>query len=627
MNQFSKITITSILLLALPFAMRAQEKNKPTGFNALEYSLQKRHVKKGVPFENRKLTDNLFFSFLLGGQKIAPNGVNEFDAGPNLTLSVGKLFTPTSAARFSFNVAQNNRFIGKPLIRYGASVDHLYNVTSYIMGFDPNRRLELLTVEGIGVQSVSLNKVNKVALDAHFGLQMKVHINPKFDVFIEPQVGLATRSLNHALEKDRAYNLFYGISAGGRYIMRDGGFIKTVDDVKLGTSGFWSVGTGAQMHLSGIEGSGIGPSMHIAVGRWLLPGVGFRVSGSLSTNTWHQANYEANLKEGTPAYICHETSSYVGGRAEVMFDPVMFFKKIDEDEKVKMKLFLGGEFGKMSKENRDLPIRRFYTGFTSGLQIGYRVQDNLLVYIEPHYTSAGYNIPYTNVDASKKFSDNLVSLNVGLEFDTPILSRKEINREFKEFFENQLFVGINMGFNQPIHSKKFQDRLYIDYQAGAFVGYNLTPIHGAALHFDINRISMDMDTGYRQFNMLSAALEYRFNVLNAIQGFVPDRRFDVNAILGPVVTIRKNAKNNTWKDFYDPFNDYMPVTVTGIKDNQINVGGEFAIEASYNLNDQIGIFIKPQLRIYPSSILPSEFVPGWRKIISCQMGAAYKFKF
>ena len=114
--------------------------------------------------------------------------------------------------------------------------------------------------------------------------------------------------------------------------------------------------------------------------------------------------------------------------------------------------------------------------------------------------------------------------------------------------------------------------------------------------------------------------------MNAIQGFVPDRRFDVNAILGPVVTIRKNAKNNTWKDFYDPFNDYMPVTVTGIKDNQINVGGEFAIEASYNLNDQIGIFIKPQLRIYPSSILPSEFVPGWRKIISCQMGAAYKFK-
>lgn len=626
MNRHIKNIIISALLIVLPLTMVAQEnkQKKPTGFNALEYSLQKRYLKKGVPFENNKFKDNLFFSVMFGLQKIAPNGDASFDGGTNIGLGVGKLFTPTSAARLSLNIAQNGRFIGKPLNRYGIGIDHLYNVTSYIMGYDPNRRLELSTVEGIGVQWASLDKESKMAMDLHLGLQMKIHLNPTFDVFLEPQVGIGTRSLNLAPANERAYNIFYGLSAGVRYIMLDKGFIKTKEDVKLGTSGFWSIGTGAQMHLSDLEGSGIGPSMNIALGRWLMPGVGFRVSGTFSTNTWHLANYEANEKEGTPAYRCYETSSYIGARGEVMFDPIMFFKKYDDEEKFKMKLFVGGEFGKMSKENRNLPIRRAYKGLTGGLQVGYRIQDDLLVYIEPHYTSANYSIPYTNVDASKKFTDNLVSLNVGLEFGTPVISRKETTKAFREFFESQLFVGGSVGFNYPIHSKRFQENSYIDYQASAFVGYNLTPIHGASLNFDINRVSMDMETGYRQFNMISAALNYRFNIINGIQGYIPDKRIDVNMLIGPVITMRKNAKENILGGVYDPFNENTTV-YTNTEDNKICIGGEFAIETTYNINEKIGVFLKPQIRLYPHDILPTNNVPGWRKIISCQVGAAYKF--
>lgn len=308
-----------------------------------------------------------------------------------------------------------------------------------------------------------------------------------------------------------------------------------------------------------------------------------------------------------------------------MFDPIMFFKKTDDDDLFRMKLFLGGEFGKMSKENRDLPIRRSYSGLTGGLQFGYRIQDDLFLYIEPHYTAANYSIPYTNIDASKTFSDNLLSVNVGLEFRTPFIPRKQTNAEFREFFNRQLFVGIEGGFNMPIHSKRFQENSYIDYQAGGFVGYNLTPVHGVSLHADINRVSMDMEKGYRQFNMISAALAYRFNVLNVIQGYIPDKRYEVNALIGPVVTLRKNAKNNATNIINDPFEDYESIPMTTTEDNKICIGGQFALETTYNLNEQLGVFLKPQIRIYPSSLLPTEHVPGWRKIISCQIGAAYRF--
>ena len=628
MNRYILLFIVTALILAFPLGVSAQssKKNKPTGFNALEHSLQKRHVKKGVPFENNRLQDNLFFSLQLGVQKISPNGDVKLDGGSNIGLGVGKLFTPSSSARLSFNFAQNGKFIGKPLNRYGLSVDHLFNVTSYILGYDPNRRLELSTVEGIGLQWVSMDKESKMAMDAHLGLQMKIHLNPQIDVYLEPQIGLGTRSLNLAAEKDRAYNMYYGVSAGVRYILRDAGFIKTKEDIKLGTSGFWSIGTGAQMHLSDLEGSGLGPSLNIALGRWMMPGVGFRFSGTLSTNTWHLANYEANEKEGISAYRCYESSSYVGARGEIMFDPIMFFKKYDDEAKFKMKLFLGGEFGKMSKENRDLPIRRAYSGLTGGLQVGYCIQDDLLFYIEPHYTAANYSIPYTNIDASKNFSDNLISLNVGLEFGAPMISRKETNDAFKEFFERYFIAGGDIGFNMPIHSKRFQEKSYLDYQVGAFVGYVLTPIHGVSIQADVNRVSMDMPTGYRQFNMISAALQYRFNILNAIQGYIPDKRIDVNALIGPVVTFRKNAKRNILSSFRDPFEENENIVETDFKDNKICLGGEFAIETTYNLNERIGIYFKPQLRIYPASILPSEYVPGWRKIVSCQIGAAYKFQ-
>lgn len=636
MKNVTKLII-ALFLLGLPVAIKAQEKKeekkeekhqqktKPEGFNALEHSLQKRHIKKGVPFENRRILDNLYFGGQFGLHKIGPNGKADFDAGMGFGLHVGKLFSGTNSARLSLNYIKNGQFIGKSLNRFGLSADHLYNVTSYIMGYDPNRTLELSTVAGLGMQWVKLGDESKTALDAHVGLQFKVHVTPTIDVFLEPQVGLATRSLNFAGDRDRAYNVTYGINAGVRYMLHDGGFIATKDKMKLGTSGFWSIGTGVQKHLSSLEGSGMGPSLAISLGRWLKPGVGFRLSGTFSTNTWHQANYEADTEQGIDAYKAYETTSYIGARGEVMFDPIMFFKQYDEEEKFKVKLFLGGEVGKLTKENYYMPIRRSYAGLTGGVQLGYRIQDDLLLYIEPHYTSANYSIPYTNVDASRKFTDNLVSVNIGLEFGQPIINRKDTDNAFNKFFSPYIIAGIDAGLNYPIHSVKIQEKSYLDYQAGGFIGYIFTPIHGVSLHADINRVSMDMDNGYRQFNLTSAALEYRFNILNALQGYVPDRRVEVNALLGPVVTLRKNAKQNSMAVEDDPFGDFTGTDYSTLEDNKITFGGQFAMDVSYNLNEKVGIYLKPQIRMYPSDIFDSEHCPGWRKIISCQIGASYKF--
>ena len=98
-----------------------------------------------------------------------------------------------------------------------------------------------------------------------------------------------------------------------------------------------------------------------------------------------------------------------------------------------------------------------------------------------------------------------------------------------------------------------------------------------------------------------------------------------NQPIGPVVTLRKNAKNNATNIINDPFEDYESIPMTTTEDNKICIGGQFALETTYNLNEQLGVFLKPQIRIYPSSLLPTEHVPGWRKIISCQIGAAYRF--
>lgn len=594
-----------IMLLAIPAVAWSQTpadsiKGKGAkGFNALRHSLQGSFRGKNYSFENKRWFDNLYIT--TGGATEAFMNTNlDLDQGWGYNVGVGKYLSRHHSVRMTFDMMRNQRTLGSSLQRYGGSVAHLFNITSTMFGYNPNRRMEVSTIEGLGYVRSSIDDEVRHGYRGFLGLQFKFHAAPNFDVSVEPLVAANSRQATLAERTDRGYSLSYGLGANLRYFFHDRSFVPSAEINHLVYGFFFSASIGAQMQLSDLSGSEVGPSASLSVGRWIVPGFGMRLTGTMATDTWHLAEYPAESEISKAGYRRYENTSYLSGRGELVFEPFVFFKRYDEENKFQMKLSAGVEAGWLSKENYDAPVRKGFYGFTGGIQFGYRWDEDKLIYLEPRFTQARYRMGYEHLNAYRSFADNLLSLNLGFEVDSPILTRRGINEAMRPYFRQQFLLALEGGINHPIQSRRYNDRAYIDYQVGLLAQYLLTPLQGVGLHLDANRVSMDVYNGHQQFNTASAALQYRFDATSAILGYYPGRKVTLHLFAGPVATALRRSG-----------------------ETRFEFGAEAGFSVRYNFKEYFGIYLAPQIRLYPSDFLPNE-LSGWDKVCSAMAGISFK---
>ena len=80
----------------------------------------------------------------------------------------------------------------------------------------------------------------------------------------------------------------------------------------------------------------------------------------------------------------------------------------------------GGEnWDIFKKENGYRPAKGGYTGFTGGLQFKYRLWGDVSLFAEPRTSLASYSLKTNEKEegryVAKKFTDNLYSINIGIE--------------------------------------------------------------------------------------------------------------------------------------------------------------------------------------------------------------------
>ena len=421
-------TYIGLLFCLMPFtAIYAQQDSAKTdkGFNALQYSLQKRYRAKGYGFKNNNFKDNTYLSVQLGMEGMVHREGADIKGGPRFGLSAGKLFTSAHSGRVSLNGGWFGHDLDNDkLYHFGIGASYLFNITSYLKGYNPYRLLEVSTVAGLGYQlSCGADETFQVG-EFHLGAQLKIHIHRQIDFFIEPLVTFYTDGIDHYSQKNwHKYDVGYSASIGFIYRPEDPLLAhKRKGEVTAESSflnnTFVSVAGGMQFQNSDfVKDMGIlnsmGPHINISIGKWYVPYLGLRCSGFYSTDKWHELPGKQ-----------FETTTYAGLRAEGMLNVFGFIKDRKWAKRLSLSGLLGAEIGNMNKTDADLPIKTTYIGLTGGVQLKCNITKQLAVFIEPR----GSLVPYSNLEPDpanprnsfrKNYSDNVFNLNIGIELRRP----------------------------------------------------------------------------------------------------------------------------------------------------------------------------------------------------------------
>jgi len=207
---------------------------KPKGYNGLRFVLDRRHRYEGDKFVSNSFWKHTYLHFGGGATSYLPNRDFSYTPFANLHLGFGKEFSPMSSIRLSlegnlgFTKGSQNISSLTTYHSLGANVDYLFNFTNYLMGYRPERPLNVLGVIGAGVQNAKLaateyGDISNYALTsalgyaARFGLQFRVSTSPHASFAIEPFVKLGTRKLDLA-DGTKFNSMDFGYGANLSYI-------------------------------------------------------------------------------------------------------------------------------------------------------------------------------------------------------------------------------------------------------------------------------------------------------------------------------------------------------------------------------------------------------------------------
>ncbi len=138
-------------------------------------------------FVNNRFRDNMFVS-LGGGIATATTDPHKFtdNLSGMYSLSVGKWFTAVSGLRLKASAGD----IKQPRTRYVIGIldlDYMFNVNSFLNGYDPDRKIETNVMVGIsGAYGDTGNRHFFAGM--HAGMQWQWNVSHRVGLYLEPQV-------------------------------------------------------------------------------------------------------------------------------------------------------------------------------------------------------------------------------------------------------------------------------------------------------------------------------------------------------------------------------------------------------------------------------------------------------
>lgn len=402
--------ITDSLAAALDQALAADttQKVRDRGYDAAKYMMMKRYLPKDrAKFSAKHFLDNTFISLQERSVKL---GTPDYTFGLMTGVSVGKWFHEDHAVKVNASVGRwADNFNGEDIWAGELTATYMFNMTSYLLGYHPERYCNFHVVAGVGTAACGYEGSRGFALTGHAGVNVSVKLASSMEFFIEP---LATVYSN-AMAVSRAGNWRSWLAAFTGSIGLNANFGHPKVQL-IERRWFMSLMVGpnaqnAEMIYDEIGfGKGLGVHVNLGVGHYMTDYLAIRGTFSYSRNKWV-------VYDEVPYY-----SNYFAVRVEGMLDLVELISR-KGGHFVSASLVGGPELGYMHKDDfGTLAWQVPYIGLSGGVQVKFRVGNRLRVYAEPRGSIIPYNAPSndkTTLNDYLNYYDGLMNINVGIEFD------------------------------------------------------------------------------------------------------------------------------------------------------------------------------------------------------------------
>lgn len=383
-----------------------------------------------IEFQKGGFFKNIYASPYVKTMKIL-NPDYSFAYGVGLTL--GKWINPYFSARVGGGwYYWSDNFDTRTTQGVEVTATALFNLSSYLGGYDTSRFCEVSLLAGIGgLVNWKRQLTDKAdvggSFSGHFGANVNLRVFDRFNIFLEPQIAIHTNQLALSPSKNwRSYLLVFTTAVGVTYNFgqpkpqgeRLSNSWKKPKGEEKGY--FASLMAGLQFQNSRLVfeslkgGRKIGQHYALSFGRHYTDYFALRFSANYSRNNWIQ--YNDGKKFAT---------DYVTVSLEGMFDVVRFAKYMvnknirpREQGWFGCSLVLGPEMGRMMKHDIGDDVSVHYVGLVGGIHPEFRVHDNISLFVEPRFSLVPYSA-YTDEEAmnneSRNYYDCLFNFNIGIE--------------------------------------------------------------------------------------------------------------------------------------------------------------------------------------------------------------------
>lgn len=585
-----------------------ERKNTPSiGFDPSSVRLQKRYR----PLENDSLFPKQWwrrFYFGIGGgiQGLTDNIGMVSNASANAYL--GYHLTPIHSLRLSgsyikYNFNGNN----KSAKSLGVGIDYLVNLSNFAWGYDPSRVFEVSTVVGIGARYSRAALPSKINPYAHIGLNADVYISKYASLFFEPYIG-AQRQMSTVLNNPsrEKWNLMYGFSTGLQVSLENRtDYFSEADSIYKKIFLDTSIGVVSSGRSGGILNR-LGVGYQAALGLWINPMIGLRVGAHGESFYWTS---RIRNKNNVPVRYSHNLV-LVGGRAELMLDPLNFSKKwreAPEGHDFDLNLLLGGELGWELKNGLyGESIRRshaYYYGITSALQALYRIDKGTYIYIEPRYQAIYYN---DKKSEGWSPSDNIASINVGSRvYLTKPFSFKRPQGAYIPHWWVAIDAGALKYYNAPRVTK---GGIGLNPTIGFAAGYDLSPwasFRAQLAYQRLYNVYTARYSGYAgsqkrygeglwesSYDAMDLRLSYMLNLNNLLQGYDAERRFNLWWTVGPSLTYIFNQSDTWIEGQKNVLPDLKHIELSNSREGKISPGINTSIMAALRVAPQYDVTVE-----------------------------------
>lgn len=482
--------------------------------------------------------------------------------GGSAVLGLQRKLSPVSALRLSFDGTR----LPNDYIQVGSKLSYLFDMTTPVVGYDPNRLFTFSAVMGLDAGNNFHNSQTSFYMGAHAGFQTNFQLSKTFGLFFEPQLLVSRIGIENPNRLAPGYRVLAGLS----YTMTGNQKATELERLESGND------SGSTIEYPWVFALGGG------INSRLSNSLEWRPMGSLSA-TYNFSRY-AGARLGVQYLSTHDAREYPSDalvkqylsttNLDFLFNLNSLFVGYSPKSLIQPSVVLGGvaAFSSVPHQSRTFA----YPGIEAGLNLGIRLSDHWGLYVEP--LAQFFTNSFNHEVAARSANLPNLTLTGGVAYSMATPKRKitgieELEREAlskgKEVSRSPWFFSLGGGLNTRLQSGGDEVRPMAGIATGWYLG-NYSAIRLGA-QYQQSRDHGRAQQG-SQHNLYTLNLDYLFDAKKLILGSDRYNRYSGNIVLGGILAKSDQAASYP--------------------------GFEAGLNLGYHLSKHFTIFAEPMMQFY-----------------------------